>query len=1044
MSTISTPINQGITLSNSGTYASPLTITSTGSVTNGGTSDAIYGPNTYTWTVINAGAVTATGTHDAIDFYHGGYIGNTGRIVGGYDGIFITGAAGTIQNSGAVQSTGAAKADDAIDLGKAGFAGYVGNAGTGLIRANGGAGIYAVGAASIVNAGTIQSQNGVGIVLHQGGVITNSGSAALIAGYAYGIEVSGTSSSATIVNTGTIASTATGLFDFAAFMYNGQIVNGATGGGSGLILGYAGGIRSFGTVTVENFATIAAGNSFGRALEMNYGTVVNGAPTLTTALLFGGSTGYGAQINGAGQIRNFGTMVGQASLYAGTVVNGAPGAASALIVSSDYGGSGVEVNSGGTVTNFATIAATYGVGRGVRLDKGGSVYNGPGALISGELYGVGIYGSAGTVVNLGTVLEGGTNRFSPAGVYEQGGGVVVTGSAGDAGATIGGYRYGIHVKRGTAAISNFGTIFATATNGYGIDVGFAASGTLVNETASSLISGVRAGVEGPAVVNFGTITASGSGFRDAAVYTYSLANTGTAALVAGYVYGVFLEGYLNNSGVIIGTGTAGVGVYISGGSETVVDTGTITGAAHGIFAGAYDLVVLEAGYKIVGGIAGGSYLRPNTLELSGAAGPVTVNYNLLAPGANYFPDVVFGSGDATLQVSNTAGTLPVTISGLARYTSVVDLTGIGSDGTISNTDTVHDRVTVTGSGGSVTLQLDGSDGTDFATAPDGHGGTAFSVDPVTPPDDFDGDGISDVLWRNSDGNVALWDIAGGSVAGGAIIGFAAPAVWTIRGQGDFGDTGTSDILWQDGSGDVAVWQMANGTVAGSALVGFAGPSWSIAATGDFDANGTADILWRDTSGNVALWEMDGTSVVSSKIFGFADPNVWSIRGVADFNGDGRSDILWRDTSGDVAIWEMNGASVASSAIVGFADPNLWSIRGTGDFNGDGMADILWQDKAGDVAIWEMNGTSRVASAVIGFANPSVWHIAGVGDYDGDGRSDILWRDTSGDVAIWDVNGTTVTSGAIVGFAAPSWGIVPPDNTGDTATAAAAPVHALPG
>ena len=45
MATISGTINNGITLDNSGSYASPLTITATGAVV-AGSGDAIYGPGT--------------------------------------------------------------------------------------------------------------------------------------------------------------------------------------------------------------------------------------------------------------------------------------------------------------------------------------------------------------------------------------------------------------------------------------------------------------------------------------------------------------------------------------------------------------------------------------------------------------------------------------------------------------------------------------------------------------------------------------------------------------------------------------------------------------------------------------------------------------------------------------------------------------------------------------------------------------------------------------------------------------------------------------
>jgi subtilase family serine protease len=177
---------------------------------------------------------------------------------------------------------------------------------------------------------------------------------------------------------------------------------------------------------------------------------------------------------------------------------------------------------------------------------------------------------------------------------------------------------------------------------------------------------------------------------------------------------------------------------------------------------------------------------------------------------------------------------------------------------------------------------------------------------------------------------------------------------------DFNGDGKSDILWRDTSGDVAIWFM-NGAQMQYAGVGNVPPNvWSIVGTGDFIGDGKSDILWRDTSGNVAIWYMNGAQMQYEPVANA--PTVWSIAGIGDFNGDGKADILWRDTSGDVAIWFMNGAQMQYAG-VGNVPLNVWSIAGIGDFNGDGKADILWRDTSGDVAIWFMNGAQMQYAGV---------------------------------------------------------------------------------
>ena len=89
--------------------------------------------------------------------------------------------------------------------------------------------------------------------------------------------------------------------------------------------------------------------------------------------------------------------------------------------------------------------------------------------------------------------------------------------------------------------------------------------------------------------------------------------------------------------------------------------------------------------------------------------------------------------------------------------------------------------------------------------------------------------------------------------------------WHEIGTGDFNGDGHSDILWQNANGQAAIWEM-NGThqlAGGSALVGpNPGPSWKAIGTGDYNGDGLSDILWQNTSGQAAIWEMNGTHQIA--------------------------------------------------------------------------------------------------------------------------------------------------------------------------------------
>jgi hypothetical protein len=56
---------------------------------------------------------------------------------------------------------------------------------------------------------------------------------------------------------------------------------------------------------------------------------------------------------------------------------------------------------------------------------------------------------------------------------------------------------------------------------------------------------------------------------------------------------------------------------------------------------------------------------------------------------------------------------------------------------------------------------------------------------------------------------------------------SAPLDWTIAGVRDFNGDGRTDILWRQTSGVVAMWLMDGLSLIGSGVVGSAGSDWQI-------------------------------------------------------------------------------------------------------------------------------------------------------------------------------------------------------------------------
>jgi FG-GAP-like repeat len=70
---------------------------------------------------------------------------------------------------------------------------------------------------------------------------------------------------------------------------------------------------------------------------------------------------------------------------------------------------------------------------------------------------------------------------------------------------------------------------------------------------------------------------------------------------------------------------------------------------------------------------------------------------------------------------------------------------------------------------------------------------------------------------------------------------------------DFNGNGQSDILWRDTSGNTAAWLMNGAAAVASAALGSIPVNWVVVGQRDFNGDGMADLLWRDsTTGATAL------------------------------------------------------------------------------------------------------------------------------------------------------------------------------------------------
>ena len=170
--------------------------------------------------------------------------------------------------------------------------------------------------------------------------------------------------------------------------------------------------------------------------------------------------------------------------------------------------------------------------------------------------------------------------------------------------------------------------------------------------------------------------------------------------------------------------------------------------------------------------------------------------------------------------------------------------------------------------------------------------------------DFDGDGLSDIFLRSRSGETSIgYNVGYFQVL--VVYFFETSRVtnlgWKVAGTGDFDGDGNSDILWRNAvTGANIVWKVTDHLSASPSTLTAVNPAWHIAGIGDFNGDGKSDVLWRNpTTGANVSWPSADPAL--RQVLGTASP-AWLAASIADVNGDHRADIVWRNT--------LNGANVA--------------------------------------------------------------------------------------------------------------------------------------
>ena len=314
-----------------------------------------------------------------------------------------------------------------------------------------------------------------------------------------------------------------------------------------------------------------------------------------------------------------------------------------------------------------------------------------------------------------------------------------------------------------------------------------------------------------------------------------------------------IYGYNSNVGGVysaISYPKAALTIFDNGGNDTLDYSGSGSGQLINLNSETFSNVNGQIGNltiardTVIENAIGGS--GPDTLIGNGAG-------NVLAGGAG--ADVLTGGGGNDVFKDTRAGHNGDTIKDFGAGDAIVF-----SDAALGSFSFNLSGNTLSYSGGSLTFGS-GLAGALVASTAAG-GGVQLNLSASTSPpflhihNDFNGDGRSDILWRNDNGLVGEWlGQSNGGFVGNANVNIPLENSWHVAGTGDFNGDGLNDILWRNDTGLVGEWLgQSNGGFVGNTNVSIPlEKSWHVAGTGDFNGDAIDDILWRNDSGLVGEW-----------------------------------------------------------------------------------------------------------------------------------------------------------------------------------------------
>ncbi|MFE4195723.1 FG-GAP-like repeat-containing protein [Paenarthrobacter sp. NPDC056912] len=239
------------------------------------------------------------------------------------------------------------------------------------------------------------------------------------------------------------------------------------------------------------------------------------------------------------------------------------------------------------------------------------------------------------------------------------------------------------------------------------------------------------------------------------------------------------------------------------------------------------------------------------------------------------------------------------------------------------------------------------------------------------PSGFTGRSAFELLARRSDGALLMYPRLNNTWESARTVGAGWNIFPTVFSPGDFDGDGVNDVLGRDSAGGLYLY-------SGNGDGGWTGPrkvgtGWniftSLVSPGDFNSDGTNDVLARDSSGLLYLYPGDGHGGwLPRSVVGQGWNALNAIVTPGDFDGDTNVDVLARDSAGNLKLYRGDGLGGWNGmSVVGQGWSGMSTIGSAGDINADGKLDIFAVDGSGQLRAYYGNGSGGWAGAgVVGW------------------------------------------------------------------------------